>query len=262
MMSQTKNKKYFFLLLFIFPVSLPAFDHDHSEYDQLLSEVVITRDVQTDVDYARLKFQQDRLDDYLTSLEAVTAQEYQSWNKDQQLAFLINAYNAFTLKLIVMNYPGISSIRDLGGLIFSSPWERKFFTLFGNESSLDYIEHKIIRKDFDEPRIHFAVNCASRGCPPLQPEAFSSGKLEQQLEQATRQFLKDRERNRYDKDRKILEISSIFKWYKADFEKASGTIEKFIAPYITDDPEIRTLIENRAAGVKYLEYDWSLNDKK
>ena len=258
----TENNKYFLLLFFIFPVTAPAFDHGHSGYDQLLKEVVITRGAQSDVDYALLKVQQGRLDNYLASLEAVTGQEFQSWNNHQQLAFLINTYNAFTLKLIIINYPGISSIRDLGGLVFSTPWEKKFFTLFGRETSLDYLEHKIIRKDFDEPRIHFAVNCASRGCPPLQPAAYKAEKLDQQLEQVTRQFLTDQDRNRYDRDRKILEISSIFKWYKPDFEKASGTVENFIAPYITDDPEIRTLIENRVARIRYLEYDWSLNDKK
>lgn len=242
--------------------SAQAFDHNHSVYNELLSEVVIPRGHQTDIDYALLKQQQTRLDNYLAELEAVTLEEYQSWDESQQLAFLINSYNAFTLKLIVMHYPEITSIRDLGGLIFSTPWDKKFFTLFGEKSTLDYIEHEVIRKDFAEPRIHFAVNCASRGCPPLQPEAYLAEKLDQQLEQATIKFIQDPERNRFIKEKNRLEISSIFNWYKPDFEKAAGTLEKYIAPYITDDSEIHILIVNRAASIKYLDYDWSLNVKK
>lgn len=253
-------QKIYLLIVFCFPVHAFSFDHQHTAFNQLLNEIVIPRGPQTVVDYALLKNSESRLDAYLSKLEVVTKQEYQSWSKDQQLAFLINAYNAFTLKLIVMNYPEINSIRDLGGLIFSSPWDIKFFTLLGEDSYLDYIEHEIIRKDFNEPRIHFAVNCASRGCPPLLIEAYLANKLDQQLEYATKQFINDPERNRFNAEKTRLELSSIFKWYKHDFEKAAGSLEKFIAPYITDDPEINTLIVYRAASIKYLDYDWSLND--
>ncbi|HIF52015.1 MAG TPA: DUF547 domain-containing protein, partial [Thiotrichaceae bacterium] len=189
----------------------------------------------------------------------------------------INAYNAFTLKLILNNYPEIESIRDLGGLIFSSPWDKKFFTLFAEKTSLGYIEHDVLRKNYDEPRVHFAVNCASKGCPALQKHAFVADKLDEQLEKATIQFMRDSERNRFDKDKKLLEISSIFNWFTGDFTK-QGSLTDFIAIYISDDPDVRKLLEDKpnrnqsgginkavsdnAISITYLDYDWSLNSYK
>ena len=249
----------FFILLVC--ANAYAFDHRHAAFDQLLQQVVVPHGPQTDVDYALLKTKVADLDAYLEVLQEVTADEYHAWDPSQQLAFLINAYNAFTLKLIVMHYPEIDSIRDLGGLIFSSPWDIEFFQLLGKPATLDIVEHDLIRKNFAEPRIHFAVNCASRGCPPLQTTAYTAEKLDAQLEHATRQFLRDPERNRYVPGKKRLELSSIFNWYKPDFEQAAGSIEKYVAPYITDDPETRTLISNHGASRSFLDYDWALNDK-
>ena len=238
-----------------------AFDHQHAAFDQLLQQVVVPHGPQTDVDYTLLKTKAAELDAYLQALQDVSADEYRAWDPSQQLAFLINAYNAFTLKLIVMNYPEIDSIRDLGGLIFSSPWDIEFFHLLGEPATLDLVEHDLIRKNFAEPRIHFAVNCASRGCPPLLTRAYTADQLDAQLEHATRLFLRDPERNRYVPEKKRLELSSIFNWYKPDFEQAAGSIEKYVAPYITDDPETRTLISNHGVSRRFLDYDWALNDK-
>ncbi len=254
-----KKSSYLISLLLFSIQPVFAFDHGHTIYNELLNNIVINRGPQTDVNYELLNKDPSSLNRYIGQVESVSENDYKKWSSDQQLAFLINAYNALTLKLINMHYPGIDSIRNLGGLIFSSPWDIKFFTIFGQDATLDYIEHEIIRKDFEEPRIHFAVNCASRGCPPLLAEAYIADKLDQQLDYVTKQFLRDPERNRFNAEKTRLELSSILKWYKHDFEKAAGSVEKFIAPYITDDPDTRTLISNRAASIKYLDYDWALN---
>ncbi len=256
-------------LSLVFLVSIQTawpFDHGHALLDELLGDIVVVQGHQTSVDYTRLKNRPDRLLHYIDQVEAVSEVEFGRWDRDQQLAFLINVYNALTLKLILDHYPGITSIRDLGGLIFSSPWDRKFFRLFGRQASLDHVEHDLIRGNFNEPRIHFAVNCASRGCPPLMPDVYTAGALETQLETATRLFMQDPERNRFDADKKLLEVSSIFKWYRQDFLVAAGSIEAFVAPYITDDAEARKLLKSSAThgfsriSIRFLEYDWALND--
>lgn len=251
-----------------------AFDHSHSEFDALLNEIVIEKGAETAVDYNQLNNNPASLDHYLSSLESVSKNTFDNWNKNQQLAFLINAYNAFTLKLIINNYPGIDSIRDLGGLIFSSPWDKKFFTLFGKKTSLGYIEHDVLREEYDEPRIHFAINCASKSCPALQKKVYVADKMNEQLENAAKQFMRNTKYNRFDPEKKLLEISSIFTWFTKDFTK-SGSLQNYIAPYISDDPAIQALLlddktksssvgisntlKQNAIKIIYLEYDWSLN---
>jgi uncharacterized protein DUF547 len=255
-----------FILLLAVSHSSFSFDHSHSVFDKLLNTVVVEKGPETVVDYDYLHENPEKLNQYLAQLEAVTKAEFDTWNKQQRMAFLINTYNAFTLKLILNNYPGIESIRDLGGLIFSSPWDKKFFSLFGKKTSLGYIEHDVLREKYNEPRIHFAVNCASIGCPALQKRAFVADKLDEQLEKATIQFMRDPERNRFDKDKKLLEISSIFNWFTGDFTK-QGSLKNFIAPYISDDPKIRKILTTEperfnpanAISIIYLDYDWSLN---
>lgn len=180
-----------FFLLFIVSPLIYAFDHSHQSYDKLLSAIVTEKGPQSFVDYDHLKNNPHELNAYLKQIEAVTKDEFEQWNEQQQLAFLINAYNAFTLKLILNNYPDIKSILDLGGLIISSPWKKKFFTLFGKKSFLAYIEDDLLRENYKEPRIHFAINCASKGCPALQKKAYVANNLEQQLEKASLQFMRD-----------------------------------------------------------------------
>lgn len=254
--------KYSFalLLLFFLSTAVYAFDHGHTLYDQLLQDIVERVGHQTVVDYAKLKADSGRLQEYIDEIESISKDEYYHWSRNRKLAFLINAYNALTLKLIITHYPEITSIRELGNFPFFNPWKIKFFTLFGKKTHLDYIEHDLIRGQFNEPRIHFAINCAARGCPPLQSRAYVAGRLEQQLEHATRSFMTDPQRNRYNTEKQRLEISSVFKWFEHDFEKTAGSVEAFITPYITDDPEIRKLLLDRVISIKYLDYDWSLND--
>ena len=212
--------KQVFALLAAALLSLTAqaqsFDHSHATFTALLKKhvVVIDGGKASKVKYAELKKEQPQLKVYLDSLSKVTAAEFNSWSKPQRMAFLINAYNGYTLELILQNYP-VKSIKDIGG-VFDNRWKRKFFKLLGEDSFLDKIEHDILRKPgaYNEVRVHYAVNCASIGCPSLREEAFTADKLGAQLEEQAVRFLSDRSRNRYANGR--LEVSNIFNWFKED----------------------------------------------
>jgi hypothetical protein len=221
----------------------------------------------TSVDYKGFLAQRSQLKDYLKELEQISQSDFDQWSDNKQLAFLINAYNAWTVELILTEYPDLKSIRDLGSF-FRSPWEKSFIPLLGNTYSLDDIEHKLIRGDnkYQEPRIHFAVNCASIGCPALREDAYEESKLDTQLEEQTQRFLSDTSRN-YIQDKQLY-LSSIFKWYRGDFEKGfrgASSLESFLQLY----PESLELTENQRATLKnndmaidFLDYDWQLNDVK
>lgn len=242
-----------------------AFDHSHGRFAEVLASHVQWQENGGNslVDYAALQTAPGQLEGYLAELSAVPAAAFAGWPAPEQLAFLINAYNAFTLKLIVDHYP-VDSIRDIGSF-WQSPWKRRFFTLLGEEMHLDQIEHQIIREPgrFDEPRIHFAVNCASIGCPALRPEPFTAVELEAQLEDSTKRFLGDASRNRYRDGR--LQVSSIFKWYREDFERGwrgAETLGGFLALYadtLALPPDVREQLASGAVQIRFLDYDWSLN---
>ena len=252
---------YVFLLtgLFIRPVS--GFDHSHQRMDNILKSVVVPVGPKSLVRYDIVKEKPNTLERYLIDIENVTLSQYRQWSEFQKIAFLINAYNALTIKLILSEYPKLSSIKDLGGF-FSSPWRISFFSLFGKKRDLDYIEHSMLRKEFSEPRIHFALVCASLGCPALRNEAYVADRLDQQLKEAMRIFLRDPDRNYFNKNTNTLKVSSIFKWFKVDFIKAGGSLEAFIAPVITDDLELRRQIRDKEVEIEYLEYNWALNTAK
>ena len=156
---------------------------------------------------------------YLASLSKVDEKEFRSWPREEQMAFLINAYNAFTVEKILTRYPDIGSIWDFGK-VFGNPFKDEFFTLLGRKMSLDAIEHGTLRKSYREPRVHYALNCASVGCPMLREEAYVAARLERQLEEQAVRFLSDRSRNRFRDGR--LEVSKIFDWFKEDFEPRAG----------------------------------------
>jgi hypothetical protein len=204
------------------------------------------------------------LQNYLKKLSAVSQKDFDSWNNDEQLAFLINAYNGWTVKLILSRYPDLESIKDLGSF-FQSPWKKKFFTLFGTQHSLDYIEQDLIRGSgrYNDPRIHFAVNCASIGCPALRPEAYTAAELSQQLDEATISFLKDRTRNRLEDN--TLKVSAIFKWYKKDFQKgwkSISSLKQFFADHAVAlelSAEERQSILEGTTKITFLDYNWNLN---
>lgn len=236
------------------------FDQTHSQWNAILKQYVVLHGHESRVNYGKIKAERKRLDEYLNSLQQVKKADFERFSESQRLAFLINAYNAFTVALIVDHYP-VSSIKDLGTFL-TSPWKIKFFDLFGEKRYLDNIEHDMVRKWFSEPRIHFALVCASKGCPALRNEAYTGDLLDKQLEQAAVNFLTDEKKNRFTPEAKRLEISSIFKWYGEDFQKKFGSVEAFIAPRITSNADDQKAIREMKATISYLDYDWSLNDEK
>ena len=257
----------FLLLALCFSSLLQAntFDHQHQTWTRLLQQHVSWLDQghASVVDYAALQKNRTELDRYLSVLSAVTPADYQRWQPEQRLAFLINAYNAFTLKLIVEHYP-VDSIKSIGGL-FSSPWKQAFIPLLGQRLSLDQIEHGMIREPgvFDEPRIHFAVNCASVGCPALRDEAFVAERLEEQLQDSQRRFLSDHSRNRFDPTSQRFQVSKIFDWYGGDFIQQWGSLEAYFHQHLALlNPSASTLPPLGRVRIDYLDYDWSLNEAR
>lgn len=223
-----------------------VFDHSYKSYGAVLSENVTNGSV----NYRNIKNNISKLDRFLSETSDVNKSAYRGWTEDEKLAFLINLYNAQTLKLITDNYP-IKSIKDI-----EKPWDIDIVNLFGSKISLNHLEHEIIRKEFDEPRIHFALVCAAKGCPILLNKPYLSSRLKEQLETSTANFLKDSNKNYIDKESKTLNLSPIFDWFKKDFAKKLGSVAKFLKPYF---PEVAD-IENYQ--IKYTKYDWSLNDSK
>lgn len=226
-------------------------DHSHAAFTSILKKHVKGELV----DYASLKRNATQLNAYLDSLAAVPEPTFNKWDKNQQMAFLINLYNAATLKLIIDHYP-IKSIKDIGSA-FKGPWKQEVVRVFGKTDTLDHIEHDLLRPKYKDPRVHFAVNCASIGCPSLRAEAFQASKLDAQLDEQGRIFLRDPSKNRLDAKNKILYLSEIFDWFKADFTGKSGTIEKFVSTYVTDAD--RKVIQQGGLTIKNTKYDWNLN---
>ena len=242
-----------------------AFDHAHTQWDALTKKhVVMINGRGSQVDYAGMLAERSNLKSYLDDIASVSRQEYERFDKDQKLAFLINAYNAYTIELILTKYPDIQSIRDLGSF-FRSPWKQRRFALFGEARSLDYIEHDMIRAAgaFDDPRIHMAINCATVSCPALRNEAYVANRLDAQLDDAVHRFLSDANLNRADE--KALWVSKIFNWYKEDFETNAGSVVNWLARHaaqLSDDPEVQAAVRSASLRIRYLEYDWSLNDAR
>ena len=222
----------------------------HDIFDQLLKKHVSKEGM---VDYQGFIKDKAKLNQYCDLLSK-NAPDRKTWTKDEQLAYWINAYNAFTIKLIVDNYP-VKSIQDLHPKIkiplINTVWHIKFFQIGGQDASLDEIEHKILRKEFEEPRIHFAINCASYSCPPLLNEAFVPAKIDTQLDKVAITFINDSKRNKISKD--MVEVSKIFSWFKGDFTKNGNIID-----YLNQYSKVKI---NPKAKVSHLDYDWSLNEK-
>ena len=221
---------------------------DHTLYGDLLLKYVKNGVV----DYAGFKTDETRLDTYLKALENTRSN---TLDRNEQFAFYINAYNAWTIKLILSGYPGIDSIKDLGSVL-KSPWKKKIVRIDGDIVTLDHIEHKILRPRYKDPRVHFAINCASKSCPPLISEPYNGAVLEQQLDAVVKAFLNDPKRNRLKGN--TLYASKIFKWFKDDF---NNDIIGFFLKY-TEGSFRKDLAANRDRDkmkIKFLDYDWSLN---
>lgn len=248
-----------------------GFDHRHGAWDALLAQhvVVAPGGNASTLRYAALQTRRSALKAYLDALSAVSAATYATWSRPQQLAFLINAYNAFTVELILTRYPDLKSIKDLGSFV-RSPWKRKFLSLLGQERSLDEVEHEMIRAPgaFDDPRIHAAVVCASIGCPMLRNEAYLAERLDAQLDDALRRFLSDRSRNRFDAGTGTLAVSKIFDWYRKDFERGHHGFDSLQALFaqhadvLGATPQAQADIRAGRYKLSFLDYDWALNDAR
>lgn len=255
----TENKttqmfKIFIFLLAIIPFSLegnailesnseietPHILADHNSWNELLSKHV---DSEGNVDYAAFVKDKRALEGYLDHLDKNAPTE--KWSKNEKLAYYINLYNAATVKLIIDNYP-LKSIKDI-----NSPWDKRWVLVDGKKLSLGNIEHKILRK-MDEPRIHFAINCASYSCPKLINKAFLPETMEEQLEDATIDFVNDTSRNKISENK--VQLSNIFKWYKGDFTD-NGTLIDYLNLYSKTKTE-------KKAKVSHLTYDWGLNESR
>jgi hypothetical protein len=253
------------------------FHHSHTEFNLILEKHVTNGWV----DYRGILSESDMFYRYINSLGAVNAETLASWSRDQEFAYWINAYNAFTIQAIIEKYPIRS--RSLIGLFFpqnsilqiSGIWDRLKFNAGGQSLTLGQIEHEILRKLFDEPRIHFAIVCASRSCPALRSEAYRSDILEFQLHEQTVEFINDPARGvRWDSAKQRLYISKIFKWFKEDFKQKTDASETpnraevpgnrllaFIRPYIRNEAIIDSMGDNWNVRVSYLPYDWRLNEQ-
>jgi hypothetical protein len=229
-----------FLCSFLFVLCTLAVSgqkNKHTRWDQMLEKYV---DTLGQVDYQNWLTEKDQLDAYLQTLEKLPPLEQAS--KEAKLAYWINAYNALTVQLILENYP-LKSIRDL-----DKPWDTICFQLKGKSYTMGAIEHEILRK-MNEPRIHFAINCASASCPQLLNQAYREKQLETQLTERTRVFLMDTTKNKLQTDR--IELSRIFLWFGNDFGSKEERLE-FISNYSGMNLE--------RPKIDYLPYDWSLNE--
>lgn len=221
---------------------------DHSLFAELLKKYVNNGRV----DYAGIKSAEAELDRYLKLLEKTDSK---SLSRDEQFAFYTNAYNAWTIKLILSGYPGIKSIKDLGGLL-QSPWKKKLVRIDGDILTLDDVEHNILRPRFKDPRVHFAINCAAKSCPALKSEPYRAEILNQQLENSTRMFLNNPAN--YQLTGNNFYVSRIFKWFSEDF---SDDILEFYLKFAQGDLQSQLEANKHKIKIKFLAYDWSLNGK-
>ena len=243
-------------------------DHGYSAWDALLKKHVswLPDNKQSRVDYRGLAGDRTALQKVLAQWSAVTPAQFAGFTREQRMAFLINAYNGFTAELILTRFPDLKSIKDLGS-VFQSPWKNRFFTLLGELRHLDCIEHEQLRPNFNDPRVHGAVNCASIGCPALRPEAFTAARLDAQLTDGMQRFMGDRTRNRFNPATGKAEVNAIFKWFREDFEKGHLGFNKledalaFYADQLADDPGSRDKLRAKTAGITFLDYDWGLNSR-
>ena len=234
----------------------------YQNYQEVLSSHV---DENGNVNYKALKENRQKLDEFNGSLATLSPEDFAKWTEKEKIAFWINAYNSLTLLAIVENYP-TKSIRDIPGV-----WTKLQFNVLGKPVTLDEIEHKILRVEFNEPRIHMGLVCASVGCPILLQEPYTGEKLDEQLDEQTRKFIALNQNFKIDKQENKVYLSSIFKWFGEDFipsfnvqEKFAGgdkerAVLNFVSQYL-DEPEKQYLIGGKYQ-VKYLDYDWSLNEK-
>lgn len=223
---------------------------DHGMFDRLLKKHVSEKGL---VDYKGFKRDETELNQYLDVLSKNPPVD--KTPKNEQMAYWINAYNAYTIRLILNHYP-VKSIKDIGSKIkipfVTTPWAAKFFTIGGEKMSLDNIEHGTLRKKYNDPRIHFALVCASISCPRLRNEAYTAAQLESQMDDQGRDFLNNPAKNKVARD--AAQLSNYFNWYKGDFTDKGQSVEKWVNKYSTTKITGDTRIS-------YLDYNWNLNEQ-
>ncbi|MGV2829847.1 DUF547 domain-containing protein [Myxosarcina sp. GI1(2024)] len=241
-------------------VSTQAVNYD--SYATVLSEYVNDQGL---VDYLELQSNRQLLDKFNYSVGAVAPETFLNWSEEEQIAFLMNAYNSYTLAAIIDRDPLKESIRDIPRV-----WKQEKYLVVGQNKSLDGIEHGTLRKDYDEPRLHAALVCAAISCPPLRNEPYRGDNLDAQLDDQVTTWLSDPQRGlKIDRQNNIVAISSIFDWYGKDWIASYGTDEgftgnqkqravlNFISNYVS--PEDAEYLRAGNYRLEYLDYDWSLN---
>jgi hypothetical protein len=243
--------------LFLFSAPAASSTEDGEGFHRLFSSVLKTHVREGLVDYAGIEGD-PRFDEYLALLAQTNPDTLGT--AAEQLAFWINAYNAYTIKLILDRMP-VESIRDisLGLPILFGPWSIEIANAGGEIYTLNAVEHDIIRERFADPRIHFALVCAAIGCPSLRAEAYEGSRLDEQLEDETRRFITDPAKNRFEVLHRRVRLSEIFSWYSSDFEEQAGSVTEFIAGYVT--PDAAAMLRSGEFDLEYLPYDWSLNSR-
>lgn len=253
-------------------------DFDRASLNDIYGQVLQFADSRGRVRYSDLKSDRASLDQFVSQLRRLGRETYESWPTPARIAFWINAYNALTLRAVIDHYPirssFLASLRFPSNSIRQIPgvWDEWTFEVMGRTLTLDGIEHGILRKQFTEPRIHMALVCAAVGCPPLRAEPYSGEDLDAQLEDQTRRFLADPTKFRVDRKDHIVLLSPIFEWYGEDFvgryTPASGfshhdaqiaAVLNFIGLHVS--PELRSYLAKGDYDVRYLGYDWSLNER-
>lgn len=243
------------------PATTRAQGFDQSDYDTVLRAYVSERGV----DYARLRADRGGLDRYVARLGTVSAPQFDGWNRPEKLAYLINAYNAVVLQSVIDNYPIKRSLSP-AALVkpANSVWQIPGFfneathKVAGRQVTLDDIEHKFLRAALKEPRIHAALVCAARSCPPLRREAYVADRVEPQLDDQARTFLNDPARNLFDRASGEVRLSEIFKWFGEDFGPKDKGVIAFAERYV--DPAMQKWLHDGKYRISYFDYDWNLND--
>ena len=220
-----------------------------SQWQHLIFDSLLKTNVDENgmVDYQSLKKNETILDNYLTYLQETIPTE--NWSLNKEKAYWLNTYNAYTIKIILTKYP-LKSIRDIK-IDGKTAWKTPFIKVGENTYTLDWIEHEILRKKYNDRRIHVGINCASMSCPKLLNFAFSESNVETALTNLMVGFINDDDRNKISKNN--VELSKIFDWFSSDFKK-NGTIIEYLNNYASEKI-------NEKASIKYLTYDWSLNIK-
>lgn len=242
-MIQSRIRFIAFLLVLPLAPTFTSSNEFHADFDNVLKAYVSDGKV----NYTDLKKNRAQLDAYLAKLASIHESTFVTWSEKERLAYLINLYNAATLQLVINHYP-VRSIKRIR-TFFKGPWDQPVVSLFDKKITLKNLENDIIRKEYKEPRIHMALVCAAKGCPPLRMEPYMAERLDNQLDDQSKEYLSSPVGMRIDEQERKVYLSSIFKWYQKDFPSVVAFAEKYSG------------VKLDGFSVHWLDYDWSLNGK-